>query len=76
MVTWQEWDEFWSSLKTFVNVLNEKVLGKPFEIDVARVPGDAEMLLKSFRQSRYFETLLDKGSDAVKKGCLDLALPP
>jgi hypothetical protein len=76
MATWQEWDDFWSTLKTFVNLLNEKVLGKPFDIEVAGVPGDAEMLLKSFRQSGFFETLLHKGSDTVKKACLDLALPP
>jgi AbiU2 len=76
MATWQEWDEFWSSLKTFVNVLNEQALGKPFDINIAGVFGDAEMLLKSFRQSGYFETLLKEGSEAVKKACIDLALPP
>jgi hypothetical protein len=73
MATWQEWDEFWSALKTFVRILNEKTLGKPFEIDVAGVPGDAEMLLKSLRQSRYFEKLLNSEDQKVQDACVKVA---
>lgn len=29
--TWQEGDEFWTALKTFVRVLNEKCLGRPLK---------------------------------------------
>jgi len=76
MATWQEWDSFWSALKSFVNVLNEKVLGTPFEIDVAGTLGDAEALLKSLRQSGYFETLLNTGSQHVQDACLEVAKAP
>lgn len=74
--TWQEWDEFWSALTTFVRVLNEKVLGTPYEIDIAGVPGDAEMLLKALRQGRHFETLLASKDKNVQDAALTLALPP
>jgi hypothetical protein len=74
--TWQEWDKFWSALKTFVRVLNEKVLGTPFEIDIDGVPGDAEMLLKSLRQSGHFEKLLASKDKAVQEASLALALAP
>jgi hypothetical protein len=73
--SWQEWDEFWVSLSKFIRILNEKAIGTPYEIDIAGVPGDAEMLLKSFRQSQHFETLLRGGDQAVQKACLKLALP-
>ncbi len=42
-------DVFWSALKDFVRILNEKTLGTPYEIDVGGVSGDAEMLLKALR---------------------------
>lgn len=74
--TWPEWDEFWSALTTFVRVLNEKVLGTPYEIDIAGVPGDAEMLLKALSQSGHFETLLASKDKNVQDAALALALPP
>lgn len=54
---------------------NDKVLGTPFEIDVTGVPGDAEMLLKSLRQSGHFETPLASKDKHVQDACLALALP-
>jgi hypothetical protein len=71
--SWKEWDAFWSALKTFVRILNERTIGTPYEIDIAGVHGDAEMLLKSLRQSQYFETLLKGGDQAVKSACLKVA---
>lgn len=73
MATWQEWDSFWSVLKSFVNILNEKALGTPFEIDVAGTLGDADALLKSLGQSGYSETLLNAGSQHEQDACLKVA---
>jgi hypothetical protein len=73
--TWKEWDDFWSALRNFIRLLNEKTIGTPYEIDVAGVPGDAEMLIKSLQQSQYFETLLKSGDQAVKSACLKVAAP-
>ena len=47
--SWQEWDQFWSNLREFVRILNEAIVGGPFEIEVAGVPGDAEMLFKALQ---------------------------
>jgi hypothetical protein len=65
---------FWGALKSFVRILNEKALGKPFDIDVAGVLGDAEMLLKALKQSGHFEALLASGDKAVRDACLNMAL--
>jgi hypothetical protein len=73
---WKEWEHFWSALKTFVNVLNERALGTPYDIDIAGVRGDAEMLLKALRQSRFFETLVKSENSSVRDACLKIALPP
>lgn len=73
--TWPEWDEFWAALKDFVRILNEKALGTPYEIDIAGVPGDAEMLLKSLRQSGHFEKLVASENKAVQEAALNLTLP-
>jgi len=73
--SWQEWDDFWSALADFVRCLNEETFGKPFEIDAGGVMGDAEMLLKSFSQSRHFETLLNGNDPKLRDACLNLALP-
>jgi hypothetical protein len=74
--SWEDWSDFWSALADFVRVLNEQTFGKPFEIEAGGVLGDAEMLLKSLKQSQHFEALL-KGDDAsVRDACLKLALPP
>lgn len=73
--SWKEWDEFWTALKKLVHILNENTLGTPYEIDIAGVHGDAEMLLKSLQQSQYFETLLKGGDQAVKRACLKVAAP-
>jgi len=73
--SWKEWDEFWSALQDFVRILNEKTIGKPFEIDAAGVLGDAETLLKALRQSQHFETLLTHADPTVKNACLTVALP-
>lgn len=70
-----EWDDFWSALREFVGILNEKMTGEPFEIDAGGVVGDAESLLKALAQSRYFETLLNGDDPAISKACLKLALP-
>jgi AbiU2 len=47
--SWQDWDQFWSNLRDFVRILNEAIMGSPFEIEVAGVPGDAEMLFKALK---------------------------
>ena len=73
LASWPEWDQFWGALKRFINILNEKVVGTPYDIDIAGVPGDAEMLLKSLQQSRHFETLLRERDETVKATCLKLA---
>lgn len=72
--SWKEWDEFWSVLADFVRALNEKRLGKPYEIDAGGVLGDAEMLLRALRQSQHFETLLNSADPALKQASLSLAL--
>jgi hypothetical protein len=73
--SFEEWDDFWSALRDFVRILNEKTTGKPFEIDAGGVFGDAEMLIKALGQSRHFETLLNGSDKAVADACLKLALP-
>jgi hypothetical protein len=71
--TWKEWDDFWSALRDFVRILNEKKKGIPFEIDASGVFGDAEMLLKALKQSQYFEALLRDGDGVIKDACIKLA---
>ncbi len=73
--TFEEWEDFWSALKDFVRIINEKTTGKPFEIDAGGVFGDAEMLIKALGQSRHFETLLNGGDKAIADACIKLALP-
>jgi hypothetical protein len=75
MASWKEWDEFWTTLKKFVRILNEKTIGKPYEIEIGGVHGDAEMLIKSLRQSGFFETLLNGQNQAVRDACVKLAIP-
>ena len=74
--SFEEWDDFWSALQEFVRILNEKVTGKPFEIDASGVEGDAEMLLKALAQSKHFEVLLNGNDPAISEACLKVALPP
>ncbi len=45
--SWAEWDDFWSALRDFVRILNEKTTGKRFEIDVPAMRDEAETLLKA-----------------------------
>jgi AbiU2 len=71
--SWKEWEDFWSALQDFVRILNEKTIGKPFELDAGGVLGDAEALLKALRQSQHFETLLKGDDPVVKKACLAAA---
>ena len=73
--SWKEWDGFWSTLAKFIRIVNEKTIGTPYDIEVAGVPGDAEMLIKSLQQSEYFKTLLNGSDEAVKGACLKVALP-
>jgi len=73
--SWKEWDDFWSALRDFVRILNEKTIGKPFEIDAGGVLGDAEMLIKALMQSQHFETLLNSSDPKVREACIKLALP-
>jgi hypothetical protein len=56
-----EWDAFWSALSDFVRLINEKTIGRPFEINAGGVLGDAEMLLRAFRQSQLFESWASSG---------------
>lgn len=72
--SWKEWEEFWSALADFVRLLNETTFGKPFEIDAAGVFGDAEMLVKSLKQSQHFETLVNDKDPKIRDACLNLAL--
>jgi hypothetical protein len=71
----EDWEDFWSALKHFVRIINEKTTGKPFEIDAGGVFGDAEMLLKALRQGQHFETLLNGSDKAVADACLKVAVP-
>jgi hypothetical protein len=73
--SWEEWDDFWSALQDVVRILNEKTIGKPFEIDAGGVRGDAENLLKALFNSQHFETLLKSSDPAVRDACLKLAVP-
>jgi hypothetical protein len=73
--SFQEWDDFWSAVQEFVRILNEKMTGKPFEIDTGGVMGDAESLIKALSQSQHFETLLNGDDPAISEACLKLALP-
>jgi hypothetical protein len=72
--SFEEWEGFWSALKDFVRIINEKTTGEPFEIDASGVFGDAEKLLTAVRQSRHFETLLNGTDKAVADACIKLAL--
>jgi hypothetical protein len=72
--SWKEWEDFWLALADFVRLLNEKTFGKPFEIDAAGVFGDAETLLKSLKQSRHFEALINDKDPKIRDACLNVAL--
>jgi len=67
---------FLVSVEYIRNVLNERALGTPYDIDIAGVRGDAEMLLKALRQSQFFETLVKSENSTVRDACLKIALPP
>jgi hypothetical protein len=56
-------------------MLNEKMIGKAFEIDAGGVLGDAESLLKALRQSQHFETLLEGEDQVVVDACPKVAIP-
>ena len=56
-----------------MRILNEVVFEKPFEIDAAGPFGDAEVLLKSFKQSAHFESLLHGKDAAVRDACVAIA---
>jgi hypothetical protein len=71
--SWKEWDDFWQALASFVRILNEVVFGKPFEIDAGGPFGDAEMLLKSFKQSAHFESLLHGKDTTIREACIAVA---
>jgi hypothetical protein len=43
--SWAEWDQFWTTLKDFVRILNEQTAEKPFDVDDADVSGNANKLL-------------------------------
>jgi hypothetical protein len=73
--SWKEWDDFWSALQDFIRLLNEKTIGKPFEIEAGGVLGDAETLLKAIHNHEHFETLLKSNDPAVRDACLKVALP-
>lgn len=73
--TWDDWKEFWTALADFVRIINEKIIGAPFEIEAGGIEGDAEVLLKTMRQSRYFEELLNGKDKAITDACLKVALP-
>src|SRR5262249_30844668 len=45
--TWQEWDDFWSALRDFVRILNEKTTGKALDIDAPGMLREAESLLRA-----------------------------
>jgi AbiU2 len=72
--SFEDWEDFWSALQDFVRILNEKMIGKPFEIDAGGVLGDAESLLKALRQSEHFETLLYGDDQVIADACLKLAM--
>jgi hypothetical protein len=69
-----EWNQFWKSLAAFVSLLNEKIIGAPFDINAAGVWGDAENLIKALEQSRYFETLLNGSDEYVRDACTKMSL--
>jgi hypothetical protein len=71
--SFEDWEDFWSALQDFVRMLNEKMIGKPFEIDAGGVLGEADSLLKALRQSQHFEKLLEGDDQAVADACLKLA---
>ena len=73
--SWKEWDDFWSALQDFIRILNEKTIGKLFEIDAGGVRGDAETLLKALFNSQHFETLFKSSNPVVRDACLKVALP-
>jgi len=60
--SWKEWDEFWSALRKFINVLNEKTLGASYNVEIASVPLDAEAFVKTFRESKSIETSSAEGT--------------
>jgi hypothetical protein len=72
--SFEEWDTFWSALRDFVRIINEKTAGKPFEIDASGVFGDAEMLLKALSNGQHFDTLIESDNPVVRDACLKLAL--
>jgi len=50
--SWEDWSDFWAALEEFVNILNLKTNGAPYEIKAARVLGDVESLLKALAHNR------------------------
>jgi|HubBroStandDraft_6_1064221.scaffolds.fasta_scaffold538376_1 hypothetical protein len=50
--TWAEWDDFWSALRDFIRILNEKMTGQKFDIDAPGMKAEAESLLKALSKGR------------------------
>jgi len=50
--SWEEWDRFWSDLREFVRVINEKILERPCDIDAGDIGKDAETLRKALKTYR------------------------
>jgi hypothetical protein len=70
--SFEEWQEFWSALKDFVRILNEKMTGKRFDSDAGGALADAGSLLKALKQSQHFKTLLEGDDQAVADACREL----
>jgi hypothetical protein len=45
-------DDFWSALRDFIRILNEKMTGQKFDIDAPGMKAEAESLLKALSKGR------------------------
>ena len=50
--TWAEWDDFWSALREFIRILNDKMTGQPFDIEAPSMKAEVESLLKALSKGR------------------------
>jgi len=48
--SWEEWDRFWGDLDEFLRVINEKMLGRPFNINAGDIGKEAGTLLNALKK--------------------------
>lgn len=66
----EEWAAFWLHLQEFVEILHQRYLGGPFNINDAL--SDTDTLLKALRHGSYFDVLIRGPDKVLAKQCMQV----